>query len=446
MRCASSAAASTTSAAGLSAAAIHRGAGDALAARRADPRARRRLQPVPDRAAAGPAPGRPRRDIVDRGDRRADLQALHRDHAQPAGALRHRGAARGLAALHDPGRQPLPLAGRHPRRGRRLLGQLFHRARRDRRAATAPCASRAWAPIRSRATSASSTRPRQMGAQVDGGANWLEVSRGAWPLKAIDLDCNHIPDAAMTLAVMALYADGPTHAAQHRQLARQGNRPHRRHGDRAAQARRRRSRKAPTSCACTPPAALAAGQPSTPTTTTASRCASRWPPSTRPALPVRILDPKCVAKTFPDYFETLFSVARTRRRRMPVICVDGPTASGKGTLALDVAHRLGYHYLDSGALYRITGLAPRRAGAGAGRRPRAQHRQAGRDACRCASTAARCCWPARTSPTRIRTEDGRHERLARCPPCPPCARRWWRCSRASAGCRAWWPTAATWAR
>ena len=34
------------------------------------------------------------------------------------------------------------------------------------------------------------------------------MSRGAWPLKAIDLDCNHIPDAAMTLAVMALYADG----------------------------------------------------------------------------------------------------------------------------------------------------------------------------------------------------------------------------------------------
>jgi hypothetical protein len=45
---------------------------------------------------------------------------------------------------------------------------------------------------------------------VRSGPNWLEVSRGAWPLKAIDLDCNHIPDAAMTLAVMALYADGPS--------------------------------------------------------------------------------------------------------------------------------------------------------------------------------------------------------------------------------------------
>ncbi|MFX7977122.1 hypothetical protein ABTK65_19965, partial [Acinetobacter baumannii] len=49
-----------------------------------------------------------------------------------------------------------------------------------------------------------------MGAVVKTGPNWLEVRRGAWPLKGITLDCNHIPDAAMTLTVMALYADGPT--------------------------------------------------------------------------------------------------------------------------------------------------------------------------------------------------------------------------------------------
>jgi 3-phosphoshikimate 1-carboxyvinyltransferase len=45
-----------------------------------------------------------------------------------------------------------------------------------------------------------------------------------------------------------------------------------------------------------------------------------------------------------------------------VICIDGPTASGKGTLASRLAQRLGYHYLDSGALYRVTGLAAIRAG------------------------------------------------------------------------------------
>src|SRR5690606_36859964 len=49
---------------------------------------------------------------------------------------------------------------------------------------------------------------RAMGAVVQSGPNSLQVSRGAWPLRAIDLDCNAIPDAAMTLAVMALYADG----------------------------------------------------------------------------------------------------------------------------------------------------------------------------------------------------------------------------------------------
>ena len=40
----------------------------------------------------------------------------------------------------------------------------------------------------------------------------------------------------------------------------------------------------------------------------------------------------------------------------PVIAIDGPTASGKGTVAARVARALGFHYLDSGALYRIVAL------------------------------------------------------------------------------------------
>jgi 3-phosphoshikimate 1-carboxyvinyltransferase len=71
---------------------------------------------------------------------------------------------------------------------------------------------------------------------------------------------------------------------------------------------------------------------------------------------VRIEDPRCVGKTFPDYFETLFQVAQTDPDLIPVITVDGPTASGKGTLASALATRLGYQFLDSGSLYRITGL------------------------------------------------------------------------------------------
>ena len=47
---------------------------------------------------------------------------------------------------------------------------------------------------------------------------------------------------------------------------------------------------------------------------------------------------------------------------IPVIAIDGPTASGKGTVAHRVALQLGFHYLDSGALYRLTALAALRKG------------------------------------------------------------------------------------
>jgi cytidylate kinase len=47
---------------------------------------------------------------------------------------------------------------------------------------------------------------------------------------------------------------------------------------------------------------------------------------------------------------------------VPVLTIDGPTASGKGTVAQRVAAALGWHYLDSGALYRLTALAAQRAG------------------------------------------------------------------------------------
>ena len=48
---------------------------------------------------------------------------------------------------------------------------------------------------------------------------------------------------------------------------------------------------------------------------------------------------------------------------VPVIAIDGPSASGKGTVAAKVAEALGFHYLDSGALYRLATLAALRQGA-----------------------------------------------------------------------------------
>jgi cytidylate kinase len=53
----------------------------------------------------------------------------------------------------------------------------------------------------------------------------------------------------------------------------------------------------------------------------------------------------------------------------PVIAIDGPSASGKGTVAARVAAALGFHYLDSGALYRLVALAAREAGIGADDEP-----------------------------------------------------------------------------
>ena len=51
-----------------------------------------------------------------------------------------------------------------------------------------------------------------------------------------------------------------------------------------------------------------------------------------------------------------------RHSTIPVIAIDGPSASGKGTVAQRVAQALGYHYLDSGAIYRIAALAALRRG------------------------------------------------------------------------------------
>lgn len=203
---------------------------------------------------------------------------------------------------------------------------------------------------------------RAMGAQITGGPNWLRIERGAWPLKAIDLDCNHIPDAAMTLAAMALYAEGTTVL---RNIASWRVKETDRLAAMAIELRKLGATvdEGADFLRVTPPAAAAwrAASIHTYDDHRVAMCFSLA--AFNPArLPVRIEDPKCVAKTFPQYFEALFSVAQTAVRHIPVLCIDGPTASGKGTLAAAVAERLGYGLLDSGVLYRATALAATRAG------------------------------------------------------------------------------------
>ncbi len=200
---------------------------------------------------------------------------------------------------------------------------------------------------------------RAMGADVQGGPGWLQVRRGQWPLQAIELSCNHIPDAAMTLCMMALYATGTTRltdigswrvketdriAAMATELRKLG--AHVREGADWIEI-----------------AAPQKWQPATIATYDDHRIAMCFSLATFQGVPVRIQDPRCVGKTFPDYFETLFKVVQSQH--IPVITIDGPTASGKGTLASAVADALGYHFLDSGALYRATALAALRSGVAA---------------------------------------------------------------------------------
>ena len=203
---------------------------------------------------------------------------------------------------------------------------------------------------------------RQMGAQIQGEDNRLHIARGQWPLKAIDLDCNHIPDAAMTLAVMALYADGPSTL---RNIASWRVKETDRIEAMAHECRQLGAQveSGPDWIRIHP---LPAGQWRAASIHTyddhrVAMCFSlaAFNPD---GVPVRILDPKCVGKTFPDYFEALFERVQTDVDNIPVLCIDGPTASGKGTLSSHVAQRLGYHLLDSGALYRLVGLAAERAG------------------------------------------------------------------------------------
>jgi 3-phosphoshikimate 1-carboxyvinyltransferase len=199
-----------------------------------------------------------------------------------------------------------------------------------------------------------------MGAKVDSGPGWLQVSRGTWPLRALQLDCNHIPDAAMTLAAMALFADGPSRLTN---IASWRVKETDRIAAMAAELRKLGAAvvEGADFIEVSPPARWQAAAIHTYDDHRMAMCLSLAAlnplAGAEPGCAVRILDPRCVAKTFPDYFEALFAVAQARHEDVPVITIDGPSASGKGTLAAALAQRLGYHLLDSGALYRATALA-----------------------------------------------------------------------------------------
>jgi 3-phosphoshikimate 1-carboxyvinyltransferase len=197
----------------------------------------------------------------------------------------------------------------------------------------------------------------QMGATIEMGTDWIAASAPArGRLQGVTLDCNHIPDAAMTLAVLALFAEGETTLANIASWRVKET-------DRIAAMAKELGKlgaKVEEGGDClkiTPPDAEHPLRPAIIDTYDDHRMAMCFSLASF-AVPLRINDPACTAKTFPDYFQAFKRIVRPA----PVIAIDGPTASGKGTVSARVAAALGFHYLDSGALYRLTALAVQAAG------------------------------------------------------------------------------------
>ena len=196
-----------------------------------------------------------------------------------------------------------------------------------------------------------------MGARITMGPNWIEASAPAdGTLKGIEQDCLAIPDAAMTLVPVAVFAKGPTKLTG---IASWRVKETDRIEAMANELRKLGGKVETTADTLTvyPPESLSelhCAEIETYDDHRIAMCFSLMALAT----PLRILDPGCTAKTFPDYFERFAEVTTP----VPVIAIDGPSASGKGTVTQHVANALGWHYLDSGALYRLTALAARKAG------------------------------------------------------------------------------------
>lgn len=150
----------------------------------------------------------------------------------------------------------------------------------------------------------------KIGARISMGDNWIEAQAPvSGKLKAFDMDFNHIPDAAMTLAVAALFCDGPC------RLTNIGSWRVKETDRIAAMANELRKMGAVVEegadwLKITPPAQLIAN--AAVDTYDDHRMAMCFSLVSLGGVPVRINDPKCVAKTFPDYFSVFGDVTHAR--------------------------------------------------------------------------------------------------------------------------------------
>ena len=151
---------------------------------------------------------------------------------------------------------------------------------------------------------------QQMGATITMGENWIEAS-SAGILKAIDADFNHIPDAAMTIAVAALYADGTSTL---RNIASWRVKETDRLSAMATELRKLGAlvEEGADFLRITPPVMLDSAAIDTYDDHRMAMCFSlaSLNGAACAGAAVRINDPQCVAKTFPDYFEAFAGITR----------------------------------------------------------------------------------------------------------------------------------------
>jgi 3-phosphoshikimate 1-carboxyvinyltransferase len=146
----------------------------------------------------------------------------------------------------------------------------------------------------------------RLGARVTLGDNWIECSRGSGAkLKAIDGDFNHIPDAAMTVAVMALFADGPSTL---RNIASWRVKETDRISAMATELRKvgAEVEEGADYLRVSPPSQL---KSATIDTYDDHRLAMCFSLVALAGVQVRINDPACVNKTFPEFFQAFSSIA-----------------------------------------------------------------------------------------------------------------------------------------